>query len=141
MINLRTCCKIIRLEEHAIYGTFGALLIDSQVFCATLELSDRLNHPNVSSIPPQQYTCRKTSSPKFGQTFEVMDVPSRSGILFHPGNTIDDTMGCILVARNWDDMYLPRNMRGIVDSRPAFDRFMEIMDNVDRFNLTIVEAY
>ena len=52
---------------------------------------------------------RKVGNNVINTTFEVLDVPNRSGILFHMGNTVDDTKGCILVASYY----------GVLNSLPA----------------------
>lgn len=50
------------------------------------------------SIPAGQYNVTGKRSEKFGANKIYIDVPGRSGILFHGGNTKDDTRGCILIA-------------------------------------------
>ena len=64
--------ELIRLEENFDYGTFGALRINKEVFCVTLEPADLLNKQNVSSIPAQQYLCERYSSTKYPNTFQIM---------------------------------------------------------------------
>ena len=123
---------IVRLSE--IGGTFGAMLVQRDPVCWTLEPQDRENSRNVSSIPAQQYLCQRVNSPRFGETFMVMDVPNRDGILFHPGNAESDTEGCILLGMTM----LALRIGG---SREAFNRFMGEMVDHDRFHLTIREAY
>jgi len=89
--------ELIRLEEDEEFGTFGVLKINKQTFCVPLEPPDRENMPFRSSIPAQQYTCKRHESQKFGETFIVTKVPARDRVLFHAGNVVDDTEGCI----NW----------------------------------------
>ena len=129
--------ELIRLEENSKDGTFGVLKINKQVFCVTLELPDRLNRKNRSSIPAQQYICIRRMS-KYGSTFEVADVPGRSAILFHPGNVVEETKGCILLAQHFGKL---REKRAILNSGNTFRQFMGRMANDDRFHLTIREIY
>ena len=133
--------RIIRLEEHDPFGTFGQLLINGQVFCATLELPDRLNRPSMSSIPAQQYFCLRISSHTFGVTFEVTKVPGRSSILFHPGNTANDTKGCILLGQFIGKLRGDKDTRAVLNSGNTFKCFMEIMKDHVGFHLTIKEHY
>jgi len=123
---------LIRLSE--IGGTFGALLIQRDPVCWTLEPQDRENARNISSIPAQQYICNRVNSPRFGETFMIMDVPGRDSILFHPGNDEDDTEGCVILGMTILGLRL-----GL--SREAFSRFMGEMVDHDRFHLTIREVY
>ena len=129
--------RLIRTEESS-QGTFGVLIICSQSFCVTLEPSDWLNEENVSSIPTQQYQCMKIHSPRFGETFELVDVPNRNHVLFHAGNVLKHTSGCILLAQYFGKI---RDKRAVRNSGKTFKEFMEIMKNIDVFNLTIKEDY
>ena len=129
--------RLIRLEESS-QGTFGGLLICSQVFCVTLEPSDRLNERNISSIPAQQYQCMKIRSPQFGETFEIVDVPGRSHALFHAGNLSRHTQGCVILAQYFGKL---QGDRAVLNSGKTFRKFMEIMKDVNKFLLTIIECY
>ena len=129
--------EIIRLEETE-QGTLGVMRINKQVFCATLEESDRLNAANVSSIPAQQFVCRRVQSPRLGETFQVMDVPGRSHILFHAGNTDRDTEGCILLGSTWGNL---SGRRAVLNSGATYREFMGVMAGRDEFHLTVKEEY
>lgn len=91
----------------------------------------KTNVPNKTCIPPGKYTCRWTFSPKFMRyTYEVLNVPNRSGIRIHSANTASgknpDLLGCIALGSGYKDI----NKDGIPDiivSREtvkAFDQFM-----------------
>lgn len=130
--------EIIRLDHSDSFGTFGVLKINKTAFCVTLEPSGRENIAHISSIPPSQYVCYKRKSPKFGLTFSVMSVPGRSNILFHSGNTKDDTTGCILLGEHFGKL---RGNRAILNSGKTFTQFMSIMRDFKFFTLTIKEVY
>jgi hypothetical protein len=129
--------ELIRLEDSSA-GTFGVLKINKEPFCVTLEPWDWENMKSKSSIPAQQYTMRRYDSPSFGLTFLVENVPGRTAILFHAGNTADDTAGCILLASSFGKL---RGERAILNSGKTFDIFMRRMDDVDFAHLTIKEVY
>jgi len=130
--------EIIRLEENSDYGTFGVLKINKAVFCVTLEPADRLNHPNVSSIPAQQYMCNRIDSPKYGDTFEVSNVPDREHILFHAGNVVDNTKGCILLGQYFGKL---QGDRAVLNSGATFKEFMKRIGDAEQFHLTISQRY
>ena len=130
--------RLTRLEENYQYGTFGVLSIDDQVFCVTLEPPDELNKTGRSSIPAQQYTCKRYSSEHHPSTFQIMNVPGRTKVLFHAGNFKEHTEGCILLARKFGVL---KYARGILNSGDTFKQFMEKMQGVNEFRLTIVEHY
>lgn len=84
------------------WGTFGRLVYnDFRAF--TVERPWLDNKPRESCIPDGNYTLEWYNSPKFGPTWAVIGdtvslFPSnkaRSAILIHPGNTMDDLLGCI----------------------------------------------
>lgn len=128
--------KLVRLEE-AIDGTFGALLIDDHVFCVTLEPPDKDNVQDISNIPPGKYICKCVMSRKYGDTFEITDVPGRSHVLFHSGNIVDHTRGCVLLARKWGVL---KGNRAILNSGNTFKEFMIKMTGTDECELEIIEV-
>lgn len=129
--------EIVRLEEGS-EGTFGVLKIDKQVFCVTLERPDRLNVSDISSIPEGQYICKKTTSPKYGECFEVMNVQNRTHVLFHAGNVVNHTRGCILLAQYFGKL---KGNRAVLNSGNTMKEFMTIMCNETEFHLTIKNSY
>ena len=122
---------LIRVGSSGL-GTFGVLRIGQVPFALTLERPWRDNEPNVSCIPPTEYLCRRVHSPKFGETFEVQGVERRSHILFHKGNTIEDTHGCILVGEQFDGTTLAYSGAG-------YGEFMAKMAGLDEFILRVME--
>lgn len=129
--------ELIRLEE-APQGSFGVLRMNKEVVCVTLEPPDKLNEQNVSSIPAQQYLCARVDSPRFGDTFQIEGVPERTSVLFHSGNTVEDTHGCVLLGTYYGML---GDERAVLESRTAFDQFMAYLSGVDAFHLTIMEHY
>ncbi|NDV18155.1 hypothetical protein GO013_01815 [Pseudodesulfovibrio sp. JC047] len=126
---------VIRLEKGK-EGTFGVLRLDGQVVCVTLEPPDRGNQVDVSCIPTGDYVCRQVDSPSFGRTYEVEDVPGRSRILFHQGNVVADTHGCILLGRHFGVLDASR---GILQSRAAFRDFLDRVGDQRSFKVRVEE--
>ncbi len=137
--------ELIRLEENYEHGTFGILKINKEVFCFTLEPRDEENKRDISSIPAQQYICeiRATGLSSimrlgFAKTFEVLNVPGRTNIKIHPGNFDEDTEGCILLGSSVGKL---RKGRAILNSGNTWKAFMNRMDGINEFHLTIREVY
>jgi hypothetical protein len=130
--------EIIRLETSKTYGTLGVLKINKKIFCFTLEPSKEDNQPFVSCIPTGQYDCKRGYSAKYKETFEVMDVTDRTGILFHAGNRLKDTAGCFCLGQYPDKLF---GDRAIKNSGKTFKSFMKKLDPYDEFHLTVTEAY
>lgn len=129
--------RIIRVEENFTHGTFGVLLLNTSAFCVTLEPPDILNEQNLSSIPAQQYMVEMTTSPKYGNVYEIQNVPGRSHCLFHAGNTEEHTEGCILLGRNFGRLGVDR---AILCSGATLAEFHQALD-FKPFHLTIKEHY
>lgn len=116
-------------------GVFGVLLHKGVPFALTCERPWLDNKSNVSCIPERTYECRRVNSPKFGDTFEVTGVPGRSHILFHKGNTMDDSQGCILVGEQFETL---NGKTAVLQSGKGYGEFMERLKGVDRFTLWII---
>lgn len=131
-------------------GVFGVLdLYDSAGEHAaryyTAEEEWLENQRNVSCIPAGIYTCRRTLYHKHGyETFEVEGVTGRDRILIHPGNTEEDTAGCILLGRQFggvpatdEDSHEARNKWGVQQSQKAFADLMQRLSVVNTFTLEV----
>lgn len=129
--------RIYRVEE-SYRGTLGIVTICDKAFCVCLEPPDARNQRNISNIPDSQYTCKRVESPRFGETFEVINVPGRSHVLFHAGNFVNDTAGCIILAQHFGKLY---GERSVLNSGATFKKFMEGVKGIDQFSLTIKEVY
>lgn len=123
-------------------GIFGKLFIDLhkgmlQEWLVTLEHAYPFDDGICAKVPPGTYVCeRGIHTLSHGvpfETFEVMDVPGHSGILFHIGNTQSDSSGCILLG----DLILERDVWAVINSKVSFKKFMALQDHVDHFDLTI----
>lgn len=142
--------RIAKMEKY----TIGKLYIDGKYFSDTLEDTDRNLTSTMSkdeiakvkvygktAIPAGTYVVdMNTVSPKFGerswaQPYEgkvprLQDVPGYEGVLIHPGNTADDTSGCILVGRN--------KVKGqVVESQDTFHSLMNILKGDNDITITI----
>ena len=96
------------------------------------------NTQNISSIPAQQYLCKRVVSPKFGETFEITNVPNRTHVLFHPANTVDQLQGCVAVAQHFGKL---RGYRAIMNSGDTFTKLMRVLNDYTTVHLTISEVY
>jgi len=110
-------------------GVFGVLIDpEGTPVCCTLERPWLDNQRNVSCIPNGEYGVVKHNGAKYKNVWRLKNVPGRSGILFHAGNTMKDSRGCILVGQKfWKD--------GVLKSRVALDTLRDILP--DNFELTV----
>lgn len=98
-------------------GTFGVLSIDGIPQCLTLE-------PVISAIPDGEYDCIPHSGTKFQNVWEITGIPGHTAILFHNGNTINDTENCVLVGQNFANI---NGRRGIGNSSLTLNNLRQIL--------------
>ena len=120
-------------------GTFGVMLdSEDRPFAVTLELPWENNKQNVSCIPAGEYKCQSVQSPKFGDTWEICGVKGRDDILFHKGNYLRDTHGCILVGLHFG-LYAD-GKPCIVASKEGFNELRDKLAGARTFNLKITNS-
>jgi|SRR5271154_4615941 len=85
-------------EASSNNGTMGEILNpDGSHLCYTVERPWLNNASDQSCIPAGTYACVPHNSPDHPGTWELENVPGRSAILIHNGNTEKDSLGCIIV--------------------------------------------
>jgi lysozyme len=99
--------------------TLGKLFVDGTFDCYTVEDVVRSDGPKIhgkTAIPEGRYRVVVTRSPRFGRDLPLLEnVPNFEGVRIHPGNTAEDTEGCIIPGR-------ARTARGVAQSRLAFEK-------------------
>jgi len=104
------CQLVLERDTFTKDTTLGKLYFNGEFLCHTLENAYKANNRNTSSIPCGLYDVRVRTAAESGNFkyvhLLVEEVPKRSYILFHIGNTHKDTHGCILtgLGRNGDEM-------------------------------------
>jgi hypothetical protein len=122
--------RVERLWKKPAY-TVGRLFVDGKLFCDTLEdtVRDLSNEKKVygkTAIPYGEYKVIYNWSPKFGRNLpRLLNVPAFEGILIHPGNTADDSAGCILVGRNTE-------VGRLTESRYTSDKLNVLIEDAQR---------
>jgi hypothetical protein len=117
-------------------GTFGKIIFE-EFECFTVERPWLDNKVRQSCIPEGSYTLQLGMYNRGGYpAYEVMNVPDRSLIKIHMGNTMDDIVGCIAPGKSLG--FLERKW-GVTSSKKAFQEFMSAMSEVELSNLTITQ--
>lgn len=108
--------------------TIGRLSVEQAFECWTLEDAVRQG-PKIhgrTAIPAGVYRVIVSWSPRFKRELPMLEmVPGFEGIRIHPGNTAEDTEGCILVGQR-------RGASAIYDSRIAFDALFDKIKQAER---------
>jgi hypothetical protein len=132
--NIMTMAKLtieVHRKHYKEEYTIGSLYIGGHWVCNTLEphCIDWENETKVSgktAIPEGCYTVEMGFSTKFKRLVPYLkDVPHFTGIMIHPGNSVINTRGCILVGFN--------TMRGyLTQSKVAFEKIIEKIRYAER---------
>lgn len=126
--------KILDVELTRQYystHTYGTLLLPDGSVLHTLELPWKENQRNISCIPPGTYQCKfleRTASGRYTYIWIVLGVEGRSGILFHSGNLLKHTQGCILpgIKRG-----LLAGQSAVLSSRAAKMKMRDVLNDQD----------
>lgn len=122
--------RLERLWKKSGY-TVGRLYVDDKLFCNTLEdvvrrLPEEKKIPGKTAIPAGTYRVIFNWSPKFGRNLpRLLNVPYFEGTLIHPGNTAEDSAGCILVGKN-------TSIGRLSESRYTSDRLNVLIEDAQR---------
>ena len=107
--------------------------------CDTLEpqwrdLKTQQKVKGQTAIPKGEYKIVMAPSYKFHMNMPyLLGVPQFEGVMIHPGNTVKDTMGCILVGT--------KNSSGLANSRATFEKIMEILNSEDENTIEIIDSW
>jgi hypothetical protein len=117
---------LVERFDSGSFDTLGRLYIDGKFYCYTLE--DEYREVKVKGdtrIPEGIYKVVFYDSPSHGKdTLMIADVPNFKYILIHPGNTEDDTMGCLLPGLRIGSI---NNKRAVLDSKVAYKKIYDII--------------
>jgi hypothetical protein len=116
-------------------GTYGQLFSEQgELICLTLEHAYLFDHGWYPKVNDGTYICQRgdhiLESGEEIETFEIMNVPNHTGILFHRGNTENNSSGCVLLGSRLSGNTL-------LNSTVAFNKFMALQDGVDQFTLLV----
>jgi hypothetical protein len=85
--------ELIREKPTQSGAILSRVFVDGSFFGHGLE-------NNLYKIPAGRFDLYGKYSPNFKKNKVYIDVPGRSNIMFHGGNTAGETKGCIIVASN-----------------------------------------
>lgn len=127
--------KAVLTREYRLHCTLGELVI-GDLTVQTLERPWLNNEQNKSCVPEGEYLCawlECSASGKYRRVWHVQDVKNRTAILFHAGNLVEDSLGCILVGLT--SGYLA-GKEAVISSRKALDKMRRVVGE-NSFTLVI----
>lgn len=130
--------KLTLITFSTSQGTFGKWYDNhGKLICHTVEKAWRDNQPGISCIPAGLYDLKPTKSPKFGNTYclvnEDLDVSlsgdtKRTHILIHVANKPSELLGCIAPVSEFCIMH--KEWAGS-SSAVACNKLMNLLDGED----------
>ena len=114
--------------------TIGTLMHGKEFLCFTLENPWLGNQKDISCIPDGFYSCTPHEGTKHKETWIINDVEGRSVVVWHLGNTVDDTKGCPLPGLTTG---LIGTQRAVYSSRDAMEKLRGHIGLTTSFDLTI----
>lgn len=97
---MNSCNLLIVRETYTDESVIGKLYLNGEFISYTLELAWKNNQKSISCVPRGVYDCKirlaKDSASRNYDHLILEDVPNRSYILFHRGNSAKDSKGCVL---------------------------------------------
>src|SRR5690606_28834245 len=115
----------LKRDSHLPEATLGTLKISwsPETTIQTLENPERETSVD-SRIPAGTYQCAPYSGIKYKDVYIVKDVPGRTAILFHWGNTEKDTEGCILLGNKKGTL---AGQPAVLESKKCFERLRTLL--------------
>jgi len=113
------------------WGTFGTFSVShgsKEMRCYSCERPWQDNAVNVSCIPTGLYVLKRGNFRGKYENYELQDVPGRTFIEIHRGNTMHDVKGCILLGEKLNLSTQPKPVFALLNSTGAFTQFMDVMD-------------
>jgi hypothetical protein len=130
--------KICRISSR-LDGVFSAIIVNNLPIAVSLERPWLDNRKGESCIPAGNYLAKRVISPKFGDTFEITGVPGRGNILFHAGNIMEDSHGCVILGESFN--IWTTGQCSVASSKVAFAEFMQRLVGINEFPVEIANYF
>lgn len=101
-------------------GTIGRVTVPAELFNGTIPLVFHSLEPSIPCLSVGKHKCVYSWSNKFNKHMCFVEDLQHVGIMFHVGNTVKDTSGCVLLGSNSHDYMLTH-------SRKALDKFNQVV--------------
>lgn len=126
---------LLRRGPSSAKSTIGELFVDGVFECHTLEDVVRgIKIHGETAIPVGTYKVIINRSNRFKRLLPLLiDVPNFAGVRIHPGNSDQNTEGCILPGT-----YNPKTPDWVSGSRTAFDKLFAKMQEAKEITMEIV---
>ena len=115
-VERNECSAACTIGELSIDGAFECYVLEDTVREKEGEPVEAWKVKGETAIPRGTYPVVITQSERFQRPLPlVQNVPGFTGVRIHPGNTSEDTEGCLLVGRG-------RTAKTVTESKAAFNQ-------------------
>lgn len=112
-------------------GCFSVLLWEGRPFAVSVERTFDSGQPIIQA---GMYQCTRSHFNRGGyDTFEI-EVQGHDRILFHRGNTEEDSIGCVCIAEKFGIL---NDKTAVLESVEGFTEFMNKTTGLDSFNMEV----
>lgn len=125
--------QVMELKTVALLpdGCFSVLLWRGTPFAVTAERTFEDGKPVLGN---GSFNCVRSYFHRGGYpTFEII-VAGHSRVLFHRGNTEQDSLGCVCIAEKFGIL---NKQIAVLESNEGFEEFLRLTNGLDTFQLTI----
>ena len=119
-------------NELGLECTLGTLFTWGGITFATLEKPWRDNKNFISCVPKGVYRVVRHNTEDYPNTWRLLSVPNREGILIHIGNYSRETKGCILIGLQYN------SKTSISKSTKALEALNKELENQREWEIEII---
>ena len=129
----------LKRKHYTTLSTIGELTVNGKFECYILEDPVRPEKIKTeTAIPAGSYDVVINHSEKFGVQMPLLeDVPNYSGIRIHPGNSPEDTWGCLLPGSDFAVDVISGSQKAYAD---LFKKLEKALKKKEEISITIVEG-
>jgi hypothetical protein len=129
--NFATAFRTLNLVALKRKTDDGVQTLGNLLKWVTLERPWKNNVPNTSCVPKGIYRVHYSWSVKFLKyTYELLNIPNRSGIRIHSANFYSELLGCISLGTDYSDINHDTKL-DILNSRISVSNFETLMGKKD----------
>lgn len=113
-------------------GCFSVLLWEGRPFAVSVERTFDDGQPVIRA---GIWDCRRDFYHKGGyETFQII-IPEHDRVLFHRGNSEDDSLACVCVAEKFGTL---NGKTAVLESNEGFTKFMELTKGINVFLVEVI---
>lgn len=118
-------------------GCYSVILFKGKPFAVSVERTfnpGEAGHGKQVVLANGKYRCTATQYHKGGYATYEIHVPGHTRVLFHKGNTEDNSLGCVIVAESFGNL---NGKTAVLDSKGGFQELISLVGGTHEFELEV----